>query len=48
MDIHITCAIAYAFALSLSALGSALGTGIAGMAPISLPALCECDVQHQV
>ena len=32
--IHLTCAIAYASALAFSAFGSALGTGIAGMAAI--------------
>tara|TARA_R110002096_G_scaffold342549_2_gene535540 strand:- start:13636 stop:14133 length:498 start_codon:yes stop_codon:yes gene_type:complete len=40
MDIHTTCAIAYASALALSGLGSALGTGIAGMASIGAGKRC--------
>lgn len=34
MDVHFLCAIAYATALAFSALGSAVGTGVAGMAAI--------------
>lgn len=40
MDIHVVCAIAYAAALTLSALGSAFGTGIAGMATIGAAKRC--------
>ncbi len=40
MDIHFICAIAYAAALTLSALGSALGSGIAGMAAIGAGKRC--------
>jgi len=40
MNIHLTCAIAYACALSFSAFGSALGTGIAGMAAIGAGKRC--------
>lgn len=38
--IHLACAISYAAALSLSAIGSALGTGIAGMAAIGAGKRC--------
>lgn len=38
--IHLTCAIAYASALSFSAIGSAFGTGIAGMAAIGAGKRC--------
>jgi V/A-type H+-transporting ATPase subunit K len=40
MDIHYTSAIAYAAALALSAIGSAVGTGIAGMAAIGAGSRC--------
>jgi V/A-type H+/Na+-transporting ATPase subunit K len=40
MDIHHLCAIAYASALAFSAMGSAFGTGIAGMAYIGASKKC--------
>ncbi|MBT8207521.1 MAG: V-type ATP synthase subunit K [Acidimicrobiia bacterium] len=40
MDIHFICALAYAAALTFSAVGSALGTGIAGMAAIGAGKRC--------
>ncbi len=40
MDPHFLCAIAYASALAFSAMGSAIGTGIAGMAAIGAGKRC--------
>lgn len=40
MDIHFLCAIAYASALALSAIGSVFGIGIAGMASIGAGKKC--------